>query len=128
MNSSAKGKILIVDDEEGIRAVIKAILGSIDLETLEAPDGKTAVAMLRAERDSIAACMLDMNLEDSLGEDIYDELRSISPNLPVFAMSGVYGGEITERLGDREIAGLIPKPFSASKLIEALQESLKGLA
>jgi DNA-binding NtrC family response regulator len=126
MQSGPKGTILIIDDEDGIRAVLHAILNSIDIPTLEASDAKTAVAVLAENKDSIAACMLDMNLEDSLGEDLYDKLRAISSELKVFAMSGIYGEEIKERLGNREIAGLISKPFSTGQLIETVQAGLEG--
>lgn len=119
---------MIIDDEEGIRAVLQAILNSIDIETLEAHSAQTALAILSANKDKIAGCMLDMNLEDSYGEDLYDKLRAISPNLTVFAMSGIFGEEIRERLGDREIAGLISKPFSTSQLIETVQNGLAGSA
>lgn len=127
MDSEAKGIVLIIDDEEGIRAVLGAILDSIGIETIEAPDARTALATLEERKVSIIACMLDMNLEDSLGEDLYDKLRAISPDLAVFAMSGIYGEEIRERLGRREIAGLIPKPFSAGSLIEIVQGGLDKL-
>lgn len=120
------GAVLIIDDEEGIRAVLQAILSSIDIETLEAADAKTALEVLSNNKDSIVACMLDMNLEDSYGEDLYDKLRAISPELKVFAMSGIFGEEIKERLGDREIAGLISKPFSTSQLIDTVQTGIEG--
>lgn len=126
MQSGPRGLVLIIDDEEGIRAVLHAILNSIDIETIEASDAKTALAVLAEKKDSIVACMLDMNLEDSYGEDLYDKLRAISPELKVFAMSGIYGEEIKERLGDRKIAGLISKPFSTSQLIETIQAGIEG--
>lgn len=126
MQSGPKGAILIIDDEEGIRAVLQAILSSIDFPTLEASDAKTALATLAENKDSIQACMLDMNLEDSYGEDLYDKLKAISPDLKVFAMSGIFGEEIKERLGDREISGLISKPFSTVQLIETVQAGLES--
>lgn len=119
---------MIIDDEEGIRSVLQAILGSIDIETMEASDARSAIQTLEANKESIVACMLDMNLEDSYGEDLYDKLRAISPDLMVFAMSGIFGDEIRERLGEREIAGLISKPFSAVELISTVQAGLEKLS
>lgn len=124
MQSVPPGAVLIIDDEEGIRAVLQAILNSVDIETLEAKDARTALEILKANKDQIVGCMLDMNLEDCYGEELYDKLREISPKLRVFAMSGIFGEEIRERLGDREIAGLIPKPFSTSQLITIVQNGL----
>lgn len=126
MDRAPDGAVLIIDDEEGIRSVLHAILESIGMETMEAEDGKTALALLQQHQGRIVACLLDMNLEDSYGEDLYDKMRAISPNLVVFAMSGIFGPEIEERLGDREIAGLISKPFSTVKLIETVTNGLKG--
>lgn len=126
MQSGPKGAILIIDDEEGIRAVLQAILDSTGIATLEAPDAKTALAVLAEKKDTIEACMLDMNLEDSYGEHLYDKLKAISPELKVFAMSGIFGEEIKERLGDREIAGLISKPFSTSQLLATVQAGLEA--
>lgn len=126
MQPAAKGIVLIIDDEEGIRSVLEAILGSIEIETLTAYDSKSALEVLTSHRDDIVACMLDMNLEDCFGEELYDKLREVSPTLAVFAMSGIYGEEIKERLGSREIAGLISKPFSAASLIETVQKGLES--
>lgn len=117
---------MIVDDEEGIRAVLAALLDSIGVSTIEAPDGRTAEKLLTENQDSIVACMLDMNLEDGYGEEVYDRLRAISPSLTVFAMSGIFSDEIRDRLGDRQIAGLISKPFSAGQLIDTVTTGLKN--
>jgi len=117
--------VLIVDDEEGIRSVLQAILSSVDIETFEASNANAAVELLQTHKDRITGCLLDMNLEDCAGEDLYDKLRVISPDLAVFAMSGIFGEEIKERLGSREIAGLISKPFSAGNLISILQSGLE---
>ena len=117
---------MIIDDEEGIRSVLQAILESIDIETLEASDAASAIETLKANKERIAGCMLDMNLEDCAGEDLYDKLKEIAPKLPIFAMSGIFGEEIKERLRGREIAGLISKPFSASELIATFQSGLEN--
>lgn len=125
MPSGPHEQILIVDDEEGIRAVLSALLESIGIASIEAEDTLSAVETLTSHRDSISACLLDMNLEDGYGEDLYDKMKKISPDLPIFAMSGIYGDEIKSRLGDREIAGLISKPFSAVQLIETVSNGIK---
>lgn len=119
-------RVLIVDDEEGIRAVLSALLDSIGIATIEAQDTRSALETLDANKESIVACLLDMNLEDGFGEDLYDKLKQLSPDLPIFAMSGIYGDEIKSRLGEREIAGLISKPFSAGQLIDTVTNGLKN--
>ncbi|MBC2606563.1 response regulator [Pelagicoccus albus] len=125
MPEEEKGKILIIDDEDGIRAVLKAILESIDIQTLEASNARSALEVLEENKQSIAGCLLDMNLEDSYGEDLYDKLRTTSPDLTVFAMSGIFGAEIRERLGERVISGFIAKPFTASDIIQTVQAGLE---
>ena len=124
MQTPFQDTILVVDDEEGMRSLLEALLDSVGIRTLCVSDAKSAVEVLSKNMDRIQACLLDMNLEDSSGEDLYDHLRAIAPELLIFPMSGIFGDEIRERLGNREIAGLIVKPFSAKQLIETLQHGL----
>lgn len=124
MQTPFQGTILVVDDEEGMRSLLEALLDSAGIDSLCVSNAKSAVAVLAGNQDRIKGCLLDMNLEDSTGEDLYDELKAISPSLLIFPMSGIFGDEIRERLGKREIAGLIAKPFSAKQLIDTVQQGL----
>lgn len=121
MQKQLHGTILIVDDEEGMRSLLEALLESVDLPYLTAPTARSAIEQLSKNKDRVTACLLDMNLDDRPGELVYDELVRISPDLAVFPMSGIHGEEIRARLGNRKIAGLIVKPFSASGFLETLQ-------
>ncbi len=125
MQAATEGTILVIDDEDGMRSLLQALMESVGIETLLAETTKEAIELLRAHRSEIVGCLLDMNLEDGFGEHLYDQLVEISPNLRIFPMSGIFGDEILKRLGDRKIAGLIAKPFSAAQLLDTVR---KGLA
>lgn len=124
MKRSLRGKFLIVDDDDGLLGLLKVLLETAGAETLCAPDAQTAVELLTKNQSEIRACLLDLNLDDVQGEHLYDELRSISPDLAVFPMSGCFSDEIRERLGDRQISGVITKPFMSKDLIETLSSGL----
>lgn len=125
MKESHQGTILIVDDDAGMRGLLEVLLENAGYHPISAHDARSAKSLLCQYRDSLRACLLDLNLDDCQGEDLYDELVSICPNLAVFPMSGLYGDEIEERFSGRAIAGVIPKPFLSRQLMETLDQGLQ---
>lgn len=125
MQLPTDGKLLVVDDEEGMRSLIEALLESIDIPFDAVASGEAAVRAVNESPDAYLGCLLDMNLDDSTGEAVYDQIKAIAPSIRVFPMSGICSDEIKDRLGNREIAGLIVKPFAAYEFVGIIQ---KGLA
>jgi len=71
-------KILIVDDEAGIRSILKRVL-SKQHEVLEAGDGATAVDRVRSERPNILVC--DLKMPEMDGMEVLRRVRDIDPDL-----------------------------------------------
>lgn len=124
MQNTLPRTILIVDDDAGMRGLLEVLLETAGFNTLAAEDGHSALELLAANLDSINGCLLDLNLEDCVGEELYDRLVKLAPSLAVFPMSGCYGDEIQERFGKRPISGIITKPFRSSQLIETIAAGL----
>lgn len=89
MTTSQKGRILIVDDEAGIRAVFREFLSDEGYETSEAPDGQVALGML--EEDPVDLAIIDIFMPEMDGIQLLSELRARAITTPVIAVSG--GGE-----------------------------------
>lgn len=124
METAPSDFILVVDDDPGMRGLLEVLLEAAGYNPLCAPDGATALALLKAQPEKVRGCLLDLNLDDCQGEELYDELRAVAPHLAIFPMSGMYGDEIRERFGEREIAGIITKPFLSKQLIEIINGGL----
>jgi DNA-binding response OmpR family regulator len=123
--STADGRILIVDDESAIRLVCQLNLDSVGFQTLEAPDGETALALARTELPDLI--LLDVMLPGIDGWDVAAELAS-SPEtreIPILFLSARSDRSDEER--GHEVGGLgyIRKPFDPNELIDRVQEVLE---
>lgn len=124
MEKKLSGTLLVIDDDEGMRCLLEALIEDAGGTAICAATAAEAIKALTSRKEEICACLLDLNLEDRPGEELYDELAKISPELPIFPMSGCFGEEIAERLGARKTAGIITKPFAGSSLISQIAKGL----
>lgn len=118
------GTVLLVEDEQAVRDVTCRLLGSHGCEVVTARDGDEAVARLRERADDVRAVLMDWNLPGLSGEALIEQLRRISPAVPVFLMSGLTHHELSARLEGLGVAGYLQKPFRLGTLIELLRPCL----
>lgn len=116
--------ILVVDDEESIREVAAATLAANGYRTVTAADGREAMDIYEANKDDIAAVLTDMAMPNMDGAAMIAELRKIDPKLNIIAMSGMIHENQTVDLQKLGVEKLLPKPFTAEKLLTTLAEVL----
>jgi putative nucleotidyltransferase with HDIG domain len=120
-----KAKILVVDDESGIRELCTRILRQ-NYEITTAPDGPTAIAM--AETAPPDLLLTDIRMPGMTGLEAAKRIVSRNPEISVVVMTGF--GEFdtlleTVRIG---VSGFLVKPFTPDDLRKTVEESLhKGL-
>lgn len=118
-------KILVVDDEDNIRFVIKEILEQDHHEVTEARTGSEALKIF--EQKPAELVITDLVMPDKNGIDLILELKNRYPNVRILAISG--GGGLNGRFDYIPIAELIGarsvmrKPFN----IVELRETVKGI-
>ncbi len=117
--------ILVVDDEEILRVVARAALEQAGYVVLEAEDGAGALEVFQRERERIAVVLLDVNMPGRSGEDVFQDLLGLDPNVSVIFCSG----SITEKKGALLTRGgakaFLPKPYSASELTDFVRQVLQ---
>jgi two-component system cell cycle sensor histidine kinase/response regulator CckA len=124
--SELQGVILLVDDEEMVRAVARDMLRSLSFEVLTAASGQEAVELFKAERERIRLVILDIVLPGLGGGDIFRQLREIEPELKVLVCSGYsIQGEADALLREGAL-GFIQKPFSLATLKQEVNRALGG--
>lgn len=116
--------ILILDDDESLRNLLEVILETADIQSISASNASEALTALHDQTKPIHGVLLDLNLNLLKGEDFYDEIVAINPNIAIFPMSGFVREEIEERFAGKAIAGIITKPFSPASLMETITEGL----
>jgi DNA-binding response OmpR family regulator len=119
-----KNLILIVDDEEEIRLLLKEFLEKNDFEVAVAVDGAEALALATKRTPDLV--ITDLLLPKEHGVDV---MRSIKDNffLPVIAISGIYKkSEIKTDIDDIFIDGFFEKPLDLDELLLCIRSILNG--
>lgn len=117
--------ILVVDDEESVRAIIARSLESFGLRALLAKDGREGLQLFKQHRQEIRLAVLDLTMPHMGGSDLKRELHLLAPNLPVILMSGYSPEELKVRFAGKGFVGFLQKPFPPSDLLALLIQSLK---
>lgn len=81
----AKEKILVVDDEESHRTMLKAVLSSEGYQISEADDGKTAIEAVETEFYDLI--LMDVRMTELDGIEAMQEIKKISPAIPIIIMT-----------------------------------------
>jgi two-component system, cell cycle sensor histidine kinase and response regulator CckA len=118
---SGHGTVLVVDDEKQLLKCTARLLRTMGYEVLTAPDGRSAVDLVRQHSADLALVILDMTMPEMSGADTFQAIREIAPSMEVLLSSGyTLDGEAQELL-DRGCSGFIQKPFDAPALCEKIE-------
>ncbi len=111
-------RILVIDDQHDVRAVICMVLRINRFDVVEAA---TAAAGLEAfAHGRFDAVLVDILLEDAIGFDVIATLRARVPDLPVVAVSGLTSLDADMRAANLSNVVSLRKPFRPSELIGAI--------
>jgi CheY-like chemotaxis protein len=116
------GTVLVVDDEDAVRAVARQILESVGFDVLVAADGHEAIETFRHQREKITAVFLDVTMPKMDGVETFRELRRLAADVRVILTSGYS----EHRLTDEGLAGFIQKPYRPAELIKMLHDVTTG--
>ncbi len=114
-------KLLIVDDEDGVRSLVKMTLESSNYEILEARDGDEAMALVHHQHPDLV--LLDVMLPDSSGIDICRIIKSNpeSAATTVVMLTAKAQGSDLEEAEAAGADGYFTKPFSPVALLHRVE-------
>ena len=116
--------VLLVDDEALFLETLSKLLQRQHVATLTAPDGPSALALLR-ERDPDAV-LLDLKMPGMDGLETLREMKKIRPLTPVIILTGHATLESGTQALKLEAFDFLTKPAKVSKLIETIQEAIRS--
>ena len=117
-----KARILVVDDDEIIRSLVKETLEEEGHTVVTA--GTSVEGLDCVKRWDFDLVFLDLKMPDMDGAELLKQLRSIKPRLPVTIITGYPGSEMMERAFKQGPLGVMEKPFDASDIIVAVNNFL----
>jgi len=116
--------ILVAEDEDDVRAMLRAMLESFGYRVLEACDGREAVDLYRKRGGEIDLVLLDMMMPRMTGEEAFAEIRRISPSARAVLASGYDDrGRIAEVVASG-FSGFLQKPFRRRELGQKVSEAM----
>jgi len=116
------GLVLVVDDEENMRRVVKMALERAGFKVLTAVDGPEGVKLFREHKDRVVLVILDMTMPRLSGAETCRELRQIRPDVRVLFTSGYNEQEAITGGGEQGLTGFLQKPFRMETLLRKVAE------
>ena len=116
--------ILVVDDEESIREITKAMLENSGYKVATACDGAEGLAAYTKQQGQIKLVIMDMMMPILDGRQSIRALRKIDPDVKIIAVSGLASTGKTEAALEEDVFASLRKPYSSDVLLQKIAEAL----
>lgn len=103
-------KMLLVDDEPGLRMTLAANFELEGFEVVAVPDAESALARARLEPFDVV--LSDIRMPGMSGVDLFEQLKPIRPGLPVILMTGFAAEDKVRHAVDHGAYAILDKPFN----------------
>ena len=120
---SGGGCILLVEDEDMVRAVAERALARQGYTIVTASDGDEGLEIVKSGKHQFDLVVSDVVMPSMDGPAMAREIRKLHPALPVLFMSGYAEGQLRDEI-DIEAMHFIPKPFSVRQIADKVGEVL----
>ena len=122
------GTILVIDDEEGVRSTLQAMLEAAYHTVLLAESGSEGIAKLEEHIDELDAVIVDVIMPDISGLKVMGRARELKERLPVIVISG----ENEDRIegvsplvaASEDASAVLKKPFSSEDINNIISQFL----
>ncbi len=121
---AGKETVLVVDDEEAVRTLVRRVLEDSGFTVVAAADGDEGIDVFRRHGEDIALVLLDMTMPRLSGHETLIELRRIQESVTVVLSSGYSEQVARDQFADQPIAGFLQKPYSPNELLAKVQAAL----
>lgn len=123
--NSAPQTVLIIDDDEAIRALSQWIIQRAGYPVLTARDGPEGLECFRRESDRIGLILLDLTMPRMTGAEVISGLLALRANVPIVLITG-YGEDAVREDEKIGVASVLQKPFTPDDLRRVLEQHVKG--
>jgi two-component system, response regulator, stage 0 sporulation protein F len=119
-----KRKVLIVDDQNGIRVLLVEVFSSEGYQTSQASNGKLALEIVRKDPPDLV--LLDMKIPGMDGLDILKHIKQIDPSIKVIMMTAYGELDMIKEATDLGALMHFTKPFDIDDLRNAVNKQLRS--
>ena len=118
--------VLVAEDEEGVRELLRKVLGDHGHAVLEARHGRDALMVAERYERPIHLLIADVVMPEIGGGELVERLTAQRPDLKVLYISGYTNDEIVRRGVRRTEAHFLQKPFTSQELMRKVRQVLDG--
>lgn len=124
-SDTTTGRVLVIDDDDGVRFVVQHVLERAGYEVVTAADGLAGIEAARREEFDVA--IVDYEMPTANGVEVLHRLRELRPECSRILSSGCADAPvITEAVNRGEISRVVPKPASPLDLRSAVKGALEA--
>jgi len=118
------GRVLVVDDEDGVREVAADLLSSLGYEVTTAGDGRTAVNEFRRSADKVDVVLLDLAMPGMDGRECFRAMKAIDPGVKAVLCTGYGFNVAAQQLLDEGMLSIVAKPYELERLSDAIAQAM----
>ncbi len=121
----ARGRILLIDDQETVRDVCSKMLATLGYTVSTARDGREGVEHYRRFGKDVDLVIIDMIMPNLGGRDCFREIKTMNPDVRALLSSGFSLDGSVQEIMDEGIAGFIQKPYRLEELSNAVARAIR---
>lgn len=116
--------ILVVEDDDSLRELLRTMLEANDLKVLTASDGIEAVEIFEKNQDEIGVVLSDLGLPRLGGWEAFLKMREINPKVKGILASGYFHPHVKEEIIKSGAKNFIQKPYNTPEIVSTLRKML----
>ena len=120
----AKGKILVIDDEQDIRDIFKDRLEKARYNPILAENGEEAISILRSGDNmiNVGVILCDIRMPKVNGIECIKFLRQQAPGIPIVVITGYPDSELAGKLIAQGVKEYLVKPVDKEKMLDVINK------
>ncbi len=119
-------KVLVVDDEEFLRAILTDLLNGLGYDVIQASNGDEAVKIYQERKDEIGLVILDVVMPGKDGLEVLEELKKLNRDVKVVLTSGmIYEKKVEDVVATHRNVGFVQKPYNLIELQKVIESLLR---
>jgi two-component system, chemotaxis family, chemotaxis protein CheY len=124
---SRNGRVLVVDDDDGFRRVMRLVLNNGGYDVVEAEDGAHALEIMRAGTNPMVMDLIicGIRMPHANGFEAVTTFRQEFPSIPVIVFTGFRDAERTASLLEQGVTNYRPKPIERDKLLAVVAKAME---
>jgi len=114
--------VLLIEDEEMLRNLVRAVIESKGYNVLVASDGEEGIYLYKKWRKDIDVVISDLGLPKIPGDEVLRTIRSMDSKAKLIAASGFIEGDVRSKLLDLGVTHFIQKPYRLAEMMMTLRD------